>query len=247
MAVWIISDLHLSLAAAYVPGEEPQLYKPMEVFGELWQDHLPRLYRAWQERVAPEDTVLLPGDLSWAMHLAEAAADFAFLGGLPGRLLLSKGNHDLWWESRAKAQAALPPNCRLLQNEAAAAEGFVVAPARGWYAPGSADFDSSAAKIWRRELIRLEMSLKSGRALMEAEPGRELIVMLHFPPFNDSLEYNEMIELMQTYGVRRCYYGHLHGRKTVNALQGSRWGIYFRLVSADYLGHTPLLVAAELF
>lgn len=249
MAVWIISDLHLSFAAAYVPGRSPQLYKPMEVFGEAWRDHVPRLYTAWQEQVGPEDTVLVPGDISWALRLHEARWDFDFLGQLSGRLLLSKGNHDFWWESRAKSQAALPPNCRLLQNEAAVAEDFIVAPARGWYGPGSADFDADAARIWRRELLRLEMSLKSALRLREGaleKELKELIVMLHFPPVNDRREYNEMIELMQQYGVRRCYFGHLHGAKAANALQGWRWGIYFQLVSADHLQHRPLRVAVDI-
>lgn len=246
MAVWIISDLHLSFNAAYVPGRPPRLYKPMEVFGEAWRNHVHRLYAAWREQVGPEDTVLVPGDISWALRLPEARWDFHFLGQLSGRLLLSKGNHDFWWESRAKSQAALPPNCRLLQNEAAVAEDFIVAPARGWYGPGSTDFDGDAARIWRRELLRLEMALKSAAKLREAAPEKELVVTLHFPPVNDRQEYNEMIELMQQYGVRRCYFGHLHGAKTAAALQGWRWGIYFRLVSADWLRQRPLRVAVDI-
>lgn len=243
MAVWIISDLHLSLGAPYEPPEPAQAYKPMEIFGEAWRGHVERLYANWQRLVQPEDFVLLPGDISWAMDLAEGRHDFAYLGQLKGRLLISKGNHDFWWDTKSKAQAAMPPNVRLLQNEAAQADGLAVAAARGWYCPGSADFDAAAAKIYRRELLRLEMSLQSAQKLLAAAPGAKLIVMLHFPPVNDRLEYNEFIELMRKYQVRRCYYGHLHGQKAGWALrQASRWGIDFRLVSADDLGMCPLRI-----
>lgn len=244
MAVWVISDFHLSLSAPFVPGEPPRLYKPMDAFGEKWLDHVQRLYTNCRRLVQPADTLFVPGDVSWAMHLAEAAYDFAFLGGLPGRLLLSKGNHDFWWETKSKTEKFLPPNVRLLQHEACQAEGLAAAAARGWYCPGSQDFDAAAAKIYRRECLRLEMALQQAQKLDEAAGGvLQRVVMLHFPPVNDKLAYNEMIEIMQHYQVSRCFYGHLHGQKSQAALQGRRWGIDFRLVSADYLGHTPLLIA----
>lgn len=240
MSVWVISDLHLSLAAPYVPGEPPQLYKPMDVFSGDWADHVARLYRNFHAAVAPEDTVFLPGDLSWAMTLAEGAPDFAFLGQLPGRLLLSKGNHDFWWETKAKSQRALPPNVCLLQNEAYLAEGLAVAATRGWYVPGCADFDAEAAKIYRRELLRLEMALNDAVKKERAAGGAyERVVMLHFPPVNDKNDYNDMIALMQKFGVKCCYFGHLHGVKTQLALTGEHWGIEFHLISSDYLGHRP--------
>lgn len=243
MSVWVISDFHLSLAEPFQPGAEPKLYKPMDVFGGDWTRHVERLYQNFQAEVAPADTVFLPGDLSWAMTLAEGAHDFAFLGGLPGHLLLSKGNHDYWWETKAKSQRAMPENVTLLQNEAVLAEGLSVAATRGWYCPGSADFDAEAAKIYRRELLRLEMALTDAVKKEQAAGGTyERVVMLHFPPVNDKRDYNEMIELMQKYHVSRCYFGHLHGVKTDFALTGEHWGIEFQLISSDYLGHKPLKI-----
>lgn len=243
MAVWVISDFHLSLAAPFVPGESPQLYKPMDTFGAKWHNHVQRLYNNCCRLIAPQDTLFVPGDISWAMHLPEAAHDFAFLGSLPGRLLLSKGNHDFWWETKKKSQQALPPNVGLLQHEAWQAEGIAAAAIRGWYCPGSQDFDTEAAKIYRRECLRLEMALAHMQRLDEAAGGGlQRVVLLHFPPVNDKFAYNEMIELMQQYQVRRCFYGHLHGVKSAAALQGERWGIDFALVSADFLAHTPKLI-----
>ncbi len=238
MTVWAISDFHLSLNRPYQPGQPPQLYKPMDIFSGDWAAHVERLYAAFAAQVAPDDTVFVPGDISWAINLADAAADFDFLGKLPGRLVISKGNHDYWWETKTKAMAAMPSNVVLLQNEAYAAEGMVVAAARGWYTPGSSDFNADAAKIYRRELIRLELALKNAVALGDGER----VVMLHFPPVNDKRDYNEMIELMQQYDVKRCYYGHLHGVKSNFALMGEHWGINFALISSDYLGHKPLRI-----
>ena len=238
MAVWAISDFHLSLSKPYVPGSPAVLYKPMSVFGGDWEHHTERLYAAFTEYVSPEDTVFIPGDISWAMNAQTGAADFAFLGSLPGRLVISRGNHDYWWDTKSKAQAAMPPNVTVIQNEAYAAEGLIVAATRGWYTPGSADYNAEAEKLYRRELIRLELSLQSAAGL-----GRgERVVMLHFPPVNDKRDYNEMIELMQKYDVRRCFYGHLHGVKSDFALSGKHWGIEFALISSDYLGHKPLRI-----
>ena len=243
MAVWVISDFHLSLSAPFVPGQPPQLYKPMDAFGYKWFDHVQRLYANCQRLIAKDDTLFVLGDISWAMHLADAEHDFAYLGALPGQIWLAKGNHDFWWETKRKSQQALPPNVGLLQHEACRAEQVAAAAIRGWYCPGSQDFDAEAAKIYRRECLRLEMALKQMQQLDEEAGGGLLrVAMLHFPPVNDRLASNELIELMQQYKVRRCYYGHLHGQKSAYALQGERWGIEFALVSTDFLAHTPKLI-----
>ncbi|MBQ3179782.1 MAG: metallophosphoesterase [Firmicutes bacterium] len=243
MSVWIISDFHLSLSEDFVPGQPPQLYKPMHVFGEEWRGHVERLYANWLELVQPEDTVLVPGDLSWAISLQEGRFDFAFLGMLPGRIILSKGNHDYWWDTKAKAQSALPPNVTVIQNEAWQLPCALAAATRGWKCPGANGFDGEDAKIYRRECLRLEMALQDAVKKRDAAGGSLPIwAVLHFPPVNDKRDYSEMIELMQKYGVERCFYGHLHGMKREMALQGMHWGIEFALVSSDFLGHRPLLI-----
>ncbi len=250
MSVWIISDFHLSLAEEFVPGVAPSLYKPMHIFGEEWRNHVEKLYANWLELVRPEDVVLAPGDLSWAISTAEGRYDFAFLGQLPGRIVLSRGNHDFWWDTKAKAQAALPGNVTVIQNEAYRLPCALVAATRGWKCPGTNGFNTEDAKIYRRECLRLEMALQDAarKREAEAESGDEsenklpIWAVLHFPPVNDRHDYSEMIELMQKYGVSRCYYGHLHGMKRENALSGEHWGIEFNLVSSDFLGHRPLRI-----
>lgn len=247
MAVWVISDFHLSLASPYQPGQAADLYKPMSVFGGDWAHHAERLYENFIAQVAADDTVFVPGDLSWAMNLAEITHDAAFLALLPGRLVISKGNHDFWWDTKTKALQAMPPNVTLLQNEAYLAEGMAVAATRGWYCPGSADFNTEAAKIYRRELIRLDLALKDAEKKAAANPlpdgaQYEKVVMLHFPPVNDKRDYNELIELLMQHKVSRCFYGHLHGVKSDFALQGQHWGIDFQLISSDYLAHKPLRI-----
>ncbi len=244
MSVWIISDFHLSLSEEFIPGRPPRLYKPMHVFGEEWRGHVERLYDNWLGLVQPEDTVLVPGDISWAISTQEGRFDFAFLGMLPGHIVISRGNHDYWWDTKAKAQAALPPNVTVIQNEAWALPGALAAATRGWKCPGANGFNAEDAKLYRRECLRLEMALQDA-VKKRAAAGRDMPIwaVLHFPPVNDKRDYSEMIALMQKYGVTRCFYGHLHGMKRQAALQGQNWGIEFALVSSDFLGHRPLLIA----
>ena len=153
MAVWAISDLHL-----------PAHQKPMDVFGPHWQNHFERIREDWLERVSGEDVVLLPGDLSWAMHLEEALEDLSRIGALPGRKILLRGNHDYWWSSIGRVRRALPEGCYAIQNDSLFMDGLLFAGSRGWQIPAEPEGDSDDARIYRRERQRLEMSLASARA-----------------------------------------------------------------------------------
>ena len=223
MALYAIGDTHLSFGSN----------KPMDVFGSGWTGYVERLRQGF-EIVAPEDTVVLCGDLSWGMSLEEAREDFAFLNALPGKKLILKGNHDYWWTTAAKMErffrengfdslAILHNNCRLYGDTA-------LCGTRGWFY--EEDRGEHSAKIFNRELLRLEASLK-------AAGEREKLCFLHYPPVYQGYRCREIMDLLERYGVTRCCYGHLHGGSHRLAVCGPVGGVDYQLVSADYLGFCP--------
>ena len=227
MRFFALGDPHLSLSSN----------KPMDIFGPNWDDHAARLESAWREAVLPDDVVLLPGDISWAMNLNEARADLAFLAALPGTKVLLRGNHDYWWNSISKVRAALPAGMYAIQNDCLSFGGVTVLGTRGWVCPGSALFDPvEDQKLYDRELIRLELSLKS------APSGAQKLCMLHYPPFNEKRQQSGFTELLEAYGVQCVVYGHLHGKSCKNAFEGTRNGVEYMLCSADHLSFIPKFI-----
>ncbi len=220
MAVWAISDLHL-----------PARQKPMDIFGPHWANHFERIREDWLGRVKPEDIVLLPGDLTWAMHLEEAQEDLEQIGALPGRKLLLRGNHDYWWSSIGRVRRILKEGCYALQNDSILLDGLLFAGSRGWTIPADPDGEGDDARIYRRERQRLEMSLKSARAKDADAP---LIVMMHYPPKSDSQE--GFADLLRAYGAQHVVYGHLHGAGLAGAIEGDVDGVHYHQVSCDGLG-----------
>lgn len=219
MAVWAISDLHL-----------PARQKPMDIFGPHWLNHFDRIREDWLARVCAGDIVLLPGDLTWAMHLEEALEDIARIGELPGKKLLLRGNHDYWWSSIGRVRRVLPEDCFALQNDSMLLDGVLFAGSRGWQIPGEPDGDSDDARIYRRERQRLEMSLSNARAKSEDAP---LVAMMHYPPRSESSE--GFSDILKNYGVERVVYGHLHGAGLAGAIRGEVEGIIYHQVSCDGL------------
>ena len=220
MAVWAISDLHL-----------PARQKPMDIFGPHWANHFERIREDWLQRVQPEDVVLIPGDLTWAMHLEEAQEDLEQIGALPGKKLLLRGNHDYWWSSIGRVRRMLPEGSYALQNDSILLDGRLYAGSRGWTIPGEPEGDSDDARIYRRERQRLEMSLKSARAKDGDAP---LTVMMHYPPRTDGCE--GFADLLKLYGAENVVYGHLHGAGLAGAITGEVDGIIYHQVSCDGLG-----------
>lgn len=223
MAIFAIGDLHLSLGTD----------KPMDVFPG-WEGYLPKLERSWRALVAPEDTVVLAGDTSWAMNLPDTRADFSFLQGLPGQKWLLKGNHDYWWTTARKMQNFLQENgfdsLHILHNNACVVQETALCGTRGW------PFDDAAAqgeKLMAREAGRLRTSLQAGRA------AEQRIAFLHYPPVYPGASAQEIVDVLQECGVTECYYGHLHGRSIRFAVQGEVEGIRYKLISADSLGFCP--------
>lgn len=236
MKVLAIGDVHLSFSQPVDPlrWDEVETYKPMSKFGEEWCGHYRKIYENWFRVVNPEDLVLMPGDFSWAMKLSEVRHDLEFLGRLPGTIAGVAGNHDYWWQSLSRVRGALPPNMRVIQSDHLMVGGVAICGSRGWSCPGGDHFTDEDLKIYRRELIRMENSLK------EVGPGvKEIIVITHFMPTNDRHEKNEFIEMFQQYGVGTVVYGHLHGTAVKLRLPEHAWGIQFHLASADFVNFTP--------
>ena len=223
MALFAIGDLSL--------GAD----KPMDVFGGAWDGYVDKL-RAGLSIIGPEDTTVLCGDLSWGMELEAALPDFRFIAAIPGRKILLKGNHDYWWSTAKKFYAFCRQyeleNMELLHNCCFFYGDLAICGTRGWFYEEDKDGEHDE-KVFRRELGRLETSLK---AAGEAEK----YCFLHYPPRYRGYECPELIALMERYGVRQCCYGHLHGGSHKLAVQGLHGGVDYRMVSADYLGFRPL-------
>ncbi len=239
MAIFTMSDLHLSLDTD----------KSMEVFGYAWDNYINRIYDTWNSLVRDGDTVLVGGDISWAMHLADCRKDFEFLNSLNGNKILFKGNHDYWWESMTKMNAFLAANSfdtiSFLQNDAILIEDVLVTGSRGWILPADSGFGEDDEKIYKRELIRLKMSLERGKSICNADgkPPKLSVCILHYPPFTkDHVPDRQITELLSEYNITNCYYGHLHSSSAKTAFQGSYGSVEYRLTSADYLSFTPIRI-----
>ncbi|MEG2000648.1 MAG: metallophosphoesterase [Evtepia sp.] len=221
MALYVMGDPHLSLGTQ----------KPMDIFGGAWQDYLPKLTEGLSA-LTPDDTIVLCGDISWGMSLEESLADFSFLDKMPGRKILLKGNHDYWWTTVAKMEQFFAAHqfhtFEILHNNCCDYQGIALCGTRGW----SEDTKNVDQKVFKRELIRLESSLK-------AAGDREKICFLHYPPCYEGYRCEPMIEILEKYRVTRCFYGHLHGLSHRLAIQGKRGNVLYRLISADYLKFKP--------
>ena len=227
MALYAIGDLHLSLGAE----------KPMDIFGGNWVGYMDKLKEGLSV-IKPEDTTILLGDLSWALDLEGAKPDFAWINEIPGRKIILKGNHDYWWSTASKFYKFCDDNDFsdqfILNNNHYEYEGMAICGTRGWFfeEDRSGDHDE---KVFKRELIRLETSLKSAGE-------KPKMVFLHYPPRYKGYQCDEILELLGKYDVRRCFYGHLHGPSHKLAMEGLWDGVEFRLVSADFLNFKPFTV-----
>lgn len=228
MSIYAIADLHLSFA----------LDKPMDIFGKNWENHAEKIKVDWLSKVKENDMVVLPGDFSWAINLDETYLDFKYLNDLPGKKVMLKGNHDYWWSTVTSMKNFLKKqnfeNIDFLYNNSIEFEDKIFVGTRGWMLQDS----ENDLKMIKREVQRLELSIND--ALDKNKDGKkEIIAFLHYPPLeNKPLLENKHLEFYKTlkkYGIKRCYYGHLHGNAHNNAVNGEIGGIYFRLISSDYL------------
>ncbi|MCL2838256.1 MAG: metallophosphoesterase [Oscillospiraceae bacterium] len=242
--IYAIADLHLSI------GTEN---KEMDIFGENWRDHTRKIEENWNSIVGADDTVVIAGDICWATGMENARLDLEFIHNLAGaRKIILKGNHDYWWNTVTKldnfARECGFHTLRFLHNDAIVVEDKVVCGTRGWMLeenPQNAD----NYKIFEREKIRLELSLEKARKLQQAEPDlcsgaseAEIVAFMHYPPVTRGSDNTDFLEIMRKFGVKRCYYGHLHGASHKSAVIGEVDGIDLRLVACDYTDFAPVPV-----
>ena len=227
MSIFVIADLHLSF-------KNP---KPMDIFGDNWENHAEKIKKDWITKVTEKDLVVLPGDFSCDTYLVDTILDFEYINNLPGKKLMLKGNHDYWWTTITSMKKFLQENnftnIDFLYNNSFEFEEKILCGTRGW----NITDEENNEKIINRELGRLELSLQDG--IKKYNEGKEIIVFMHYPPITNNMIYsgaeNKFINLMKKYNIKKCYYGHLHGQSIKDAVEGEIQGINFKLVSADSL------------
>ncbi|MGN1410466.1 MAG: metallophosphoesterase [Eubacteriales bacterium] len=236
MALWAIADLHLSTAAN----------KPMDKFGPRWQGYAEKIAKRWNALVDDGDTVVIPGDISWAMKLGEARGDFEFIEKLNGRKIIGKGNHDYWWDGESKIMSAFSEwgvrSVSVLRNNAYFAENRIICGSRGWFVEKrlqDAKFTSDYEKMINRECVRLSLSLDEGERLRR-ECGEDVpvFVFLHFPPVFEDFVCEPIVNLLRERNVERCFFGHIHSKYTIPSIFEYK-GIKMEIISSDYLDFYP--------
>ena len=242
MSLFVMADLHLSSDGS----------KSMEVFGNRWSDYMNKIRRNWTAVVGADDTVIVPGDISWSLKLEDAREDLLFLDSLPGKKLIGKGNHDFWWTTAAKMHAMMELNnittIRLLYNNAYLLEDRIVCGTRGWFVEESQQHTGGSTdylKIVNREVIRLRLSLDEAVKLRNENGGTlPILVFLHFPPVWNGFVCREIVDTLHEYGIKTCYFGHIHGAFWAPRCTEFE-GIEFVLTAADALNFAPLPVFFE--
>ena len=239
MSLFVISDLHLDILTNQ---------KSMEVFGDKWKNYTQRLKNNWLAVVDEKDTVIIPGDISWALTLEESIHDLNWINALPGRKILMKGNHDFWWSTSKKMKSFFARNeldtLEILHNGAIEVENYILAGSRGWFVDKSTqpqgvvnvDYD----KVINREKIRLGMSLDEAKKLQDIS-GKEILVFFHFPPVWGDFVCEELISLLKEYNISRVYFGHIHGSYNISSVFEYD-GIQFKMISADFIDFLPQIV-----
>lgn len=236
MAIYIIGDLHLSFGSN----------KPMDIFGQNWVKHDEKIKENWIKNIKETDTVIINGDFSWAMNIKDMELDFKYLETLPGKKILSKGNHDYWWTSLTSMRKYLKENnfksVDFLHNNSFEVEGNMIVGTRGW----AISNDLSDKKIFNREAIRLELSIQDALGKIKEEEQKNIIAILHYPPILKNMiinnESNDIIRILKKYDIKQCYYGHLHAASIKDAVNKEVYGINFKLTSSDGIDFNPLKV-----
>ncbi len=239
MSIYAIADLHLSFSAD----------KPMDIYGGEWVNHTEKVKKNWEAMILEKDTVIIPGDTSWALRFEDALVDLKWISELPGKKVFIKGNHDLWWNSVNRLNA-LFENMFFLQNSFYEAEGYAICGSRGWICPGDDDFTGHDDKIYKRELGRLRLSLEAAaqagygkKAVRSDESRGNILGVLHFPAASENIRRSGFTEIFEEYGAEKVVYGHLHGKDAYgNGLRGIKNKIEYILTSVDYIKCMPLKI-----
>lgn len=227
MALYAISDLHLAF----------NVDKPMDIFGERWLNHDEKIKNNWISKIKEDDTILIAGDISWSIKSDDSKVDLDWIDSLPGKKIISKGNHDYWWGSISKLNG-MYENTKFLQNNFYKYEEYAICGTRGWICPESDKFGAKDEKIYAREQIRLRLSLEAAKKAGYSK----FIVMIHYPPINEGLEETAFTEIFKEYSVEKVIFGHLHGPSNVKATDGFIDGIEYIMTSCDFINFDPLRI-----
>lgn len=239
MSVFVIADLHLDT----VTNE-----KSMEIFGNKWQGYLQKIKNNWTRLITENDTVIIPGDISWALSSEDCIEDLKWIDSLPGKKIIMKGNHDFWWSTVSKLKRLFSENninsIDILYNNALEIENYIIAGSRGWFVDKSVQpvksVNTDHQKIINRELIRLKLSLDAAKSIQE-QTKKEIIAFFHFPPIWRDFECTEILNTLKQYNISRCYFGHIHGCYAQSSL--FTWNdIEFRVISADFIDFVPQII-----
>lgn len=225
--IYAIGDLHFDSSKE----------KPMDIFGENWIEHEEKIMKNWKEKITNDDLVLIPGDVSWALKLEQAENDLEKIDKLPGKKIISKGNHDYWWVSLNKLNNLELESIFFMQNNSYIYKDIAIAGTRGWVSKDVEDFDDNDLKVYKRELHRLSLSLES-----IGKKDLKKIVILHYPPFNLDLRPNDFHDIMIEHQVDLCLYGHLHSDGHKFAIEGDIDGVNYHCVSSDFIEFNPKLI-----
>ena len=220
MSLYAIGDLHFSTA----------VNKPMNIFGDNWNNHEEKIINSWKSQVKEDDIVLVVGDTSWGINMNEAKQDLDIIHKLPGKKIFVKGNHDYWWTTVTKLNK-LYEDMNFLQNNFYFYKDYAICGTRGWICPNDFKFTQEDEKIYKREAHRLKLSLDGA-----IKAGfKKIIVITHYPPTNDKLQQSLFTEIYEEYCVEKVIYGHLHGKESFKmGLEGIRNEVEYKLVSCDY-------------
>lgn len=231
MKIWALSDPHLGFNSD----------KPMDIFGDNWSEYLSKIKDNWAKLVKDDDVVIVAGDISWALKLDQAKPDLDWLGALPGKKIIIKGNHELWWNSFSKVKSVLPENIIALQNNCVRIENYLFCGTRGWQAKEpNKPYLEEDQKIYDREVIRLGLTLNEMEKMRKE--GDKVIFITHYPPFNSKKDETPFTQAFREHKIDAVVYGHLHGKDVKADLQLLKDGIKYYLTSTDQIGHCPVQI-----
>lgn len=222
MKIYAIGDLHLSTAVD----------KPMNIFGDNWENHEEKIFSDWIKRVNEDDIVFVVGDISWASKLEDAKLDLDKISKLPGTKYFVKGNHDYWWTTATGLNKLYDDKMIFMNTNVYGLGEYAICGTRGWITPNDIKFEQKDSEIYKREAHRLKLSLENAKKM----GYKKFIVLMHYPPTNEELNETLFMEVIKEYSPQYVIYGHLHGEESfAYGIKGKVKGTEYHLVSCDYI------------